>query len=398
MRQIITNFDDNDLYKESTGQMIWSQFPEIKAHWVYINRAKDKRYRPGFGTELAQQVSMMADLQRTSAMQEFYRTKTPWLKSTFREWRASYRYNPSEVKIEQTPEGELKLDIFGLARRVTYWEVPLLSTITELKRMDPETGNMMEKAPGWDAKITEKGQKLADAGVSWIEFGTRRRFDLATQREVIKRQRAFAPHFRGTSNPMLAQEYNVPVFGTYPHEHDMMMQPFYGLLMAGRKALDHWIEEYRGNLGIALTDTLTTDVFFRYFFPENGDPFYAKLFDGVRHDSGDPFAFAKRVIAGYERLRIDPTTKILVFSDNLNVDKAIALHKEFGKQIRVTMGIGTHLTNDVGYEASNHVIKLVEVDYGEGWVPVIKLSDDSGKHLGGSAVIADAFRQLRIAA
>lgn len=392
MEAIIKDLDDNDLYKESMGQAVFNQFPHAIAHYRYFNRAKDKQYPVGFANRLQEQIEMMGDLRRTNLMDKFYAERTPWLKPTFRQWRKNYHYDPKQVKIEQSG-GELQIDIQGPWFEAIYWEVPLLALITQLRRTNPTTGSIFDKRAGWEQAITDKGNRLADADVKFIEFGTRRRYDVATQLEVNKRLRSFPNHYRGTSNPWIACTFNVPVMGTFAHEWVMGMGALYGLQEANKRAMDHWIAEYHGDNGIALSDTFTTPKFLETF-----DAYYARLFDGVRQDSGDPFEIGRMVISHYKKLRIDPTTKVLVFSDSLNVDKAIALNNEFGKQIRVTMGIGTHFTNDVGYEPSNHVIKLVEADFGQGMVPTIKLSDDKGKNLGGDAAIADALRQLRLVA
>jgi nicotinate phosphoribosyltransferase len=163
--------------------------------------------------------------------------------------------------------------------------------------------------------------------------------------------------------------------------------------MCNRAALDAWVAHYRGDLGIALADTVTTDVFLRDF-----DSFYAKLFDGVRIDSGDPRAIGERFLAHYKRLKIDGSSKVFVFSDALNTDKAIALHEHFKGRVRTTMGIGTHLTNDVGHKPLNIVMKLTHADFGDGMIGLVKLSDDAGKETGDPRDIEIAKRVLGVAA
>ena len=197
--------------------------------------------------------------------------------------------------------------------------------------------------------------------------------------------------FRGTSNPYLGMRHDLTSNGTTAHELTMAFQALYGLEMCNQKTMDHWIEEYRGSLGIALTDTVTTPVFLRSF-----DRYYAKLYDGCRQDSGDPKKIGDMIIAHYKSLDIDPMSKILVLSDALTTDKAINLHNYFLGRIKTTMGIGTHLSNDVGWLASNHVIKLVEIDFGHGFRPLLKLSDDVGKIVGGKRFAIDGMRQLHI--
>jgi nicotinate phosphoribosyltransferase len=177
----------------------------------------------------------------------------------------------------------------------------------------------------------------------------------------------------------------VKAVGTYAHQLPMAMQVLHGARAADRMAMEYWVGAYGDALGIALSDTLTTEHFLRSF-----DHDLASRFQGVRQDSGDPFAFGERLIRHYEALGIDPRTKIVVFSDNLDTERAVRLHEHFAGRIRVTMGIGTHLTADpamTGVAPLNHVIKLVEADFGDGPQPVVKLSDDTGKVLGDAALV-----------
>jgi len=387
---IVKDLCDTDLYKFSMGQVAFSQFPGVQGVYRYANRAADKRCRAGFAEEVRRQVEAMADLRLTQPMFDFFRQRCPWLKLTYLQWLRQYRFDPAQVTVSQDG-GELQLEVRGPWFETIYWEVPLLCIVSELSRADPATGAMLARATDWRERIDAKAAAMAAEGVFWIDFGTRRRFDFETQETVCTRMKPFAPNFRGTSNPFLAMRHGIAVFGTYAHELVMAMQAIYGLRRSDEQAMEHWVREYRGDLGIALTDTLTTDVFLRQF-----DKFYAKLFDGVRQDSGDPFAMGEKYIAHYEKLGIDPRGKLIVFSDCLDTRKAIALTRHFKGRIKTTMGIGTFLTNDVGHPAPNHVIKLVEVDCGNGPLPLLKLSDDSGKFTGTGGLIDDARRILNI--
>jgi nicotinate phosphoribosyltransferase len=209
----------------------------------------------------------------------------------------------------------------------------------------------------------------------------------------MRRFPATATHggFRGTSNPYLAQKFGLTAHGTNAHELTMAMQAKYGLLMCNKATMDHWIAEFGGSLGIALTDTVTTRVFLRDF-----DQMYARLYDGVRQDSGDPKVIGDMYVDHYKKLLIDPRSKTTVFSDSLTTDLAIELHEYFLNRIKTTMGIGTHLSNDVGWTPSNHVIKLVEIDFGHGFVTLLKMGDGVGKSTGGDQLYSDAQRILRI--
>lgn len=394
MDELITrDLCDNDLYKFTMGQVAWRQFDTAVAKYSYINRATDKRYPKNFAERLMEQVKGMADLRFTKKMYDFYKAKCPWLKETYLQWLRQFRFDWNQVKATQDADGNLSVDITGPWFETIYWEVPLLFTITQLARTS-ENGALSPMLGHWVDLIHEKGAKLAAAGVNWIDFGTRRRAAYVVQDNVCQAFRRYVSEdgnsgFRGTSNPYLAMKYNLRPNGTYAHELVMAMQARYGLLMCNERAMHHWAEEYRGNLGIALTDTLTTPIFLRDF-----DSYYAQLFTGVRQDSGDPATIGEMVIAHYQKLGIDPRHKLLVFSDSLDVEKAIALHNRFNGRIKTTMGIGTHLTNDVGWIASNHVIKMVAIDFGHGPTPLLKMSDDKGKVTGSDQQYADACRTL----
>ena len=387
---IIKDLCDTDLYKFSMGQVAFHQFPEVQAVYRYTNRAKETGCRAGFAEEVRNQIELMADLRLTEQMFDFFRQRCPWIKLPYLQWLRQYRFNPDQVALSQE-SGGLQVEVRGSWFETIYWEVPLLCIISQLSSTDPGTGAMLPRAVDWAERITAKAEVMAAGGVHWIDFGTRRRFDFDTQNEVCERMKRFAPNFRGTSNPYLAMRHETNVFGTYAHELVMAMQALYGLQRSNELAMEHWVREYRGDLGIALTDTLTTDVFLRSF-----DRFYAKLFDGVRQDSGCPFDVGEKYIAHYEKLGIDPCSKVIVFSDSLDTHKAVALAQHFKGRVKTTMGIGTHLTNDVGSPAPNHVIKLVALDCGNGPAPLLKLSDDVGKVTGSSNLVDDAMRALNI--
>jgi nicotinate phosphoribosyltransferase len=192
--------------------------------------------------------------------------------------------------------------------------------------------------------------------------------------------------FLGTSNPYLAFKYGVNPQGTYAHECIMAMSALYGVRMADIMWRKHWSDHYEGNVGVALTDTFTTDVFLRNF-----GTYDARLFDGCRQDSGDPKEWGHKMLEHYKKLNIASLNKRFVFSDNLNVDKAVGLNLEFEKDAQPIFGIGTNFTNDVGVKPLNMVIKMTAADFGHGEVNVIKLSDDAGKNTGKS----DAVHQVK---
>jgi len=260
-----------------------------------------------------------------------------------------------------------------------------MATISELYY------RLMGKLPDQNtqSRMVAKADYLSANGCHWADFGTRRRFSYDVQDLLVQEMRKH-PGFMGTSNPHLAMKHNCKPIGTYAHEAVMAMQAAYGHSNCNRMWMEAWVQEYEGDLGIALPDTVTSDHFFRHQF----SMFYSKLFDGVRQDSGSPDEFADKAIAHYKSMGIDPRSKRLVFSDGLDVDKLCRLHHKYKDQIMVQGGIGTNFTNDVGVKPLNMVIKLVAADFGSGFRKVVKLSDDEGKHTGDDEEIAVCKREL----
>jgi nicotinate phosphoribosyltransferase len=240
----------------------------------------------------------------------------------------------------------------------------------------------------------EKIQGLREIGVKCSEFGTRRRHSFAVHNNFLSDVAEYGRDvFTGTSNVFLAMEYNMTPIGTQAHQWTQYHAAQYGYRMANYMAMENWVNVYNGNLGIALPDTFTTEVFLRSF-----DPKFAKLHDGGRQDSGDPIAFTNMWVDHYRKLRINPTYKSIIYSDSLKDHETIArIHHHAQHQgINDGYGIGTWCTNDVGQLPLNIVIKMTGCKAGGMWVPTVKLSDDVGKNTGESDEIANCKKQLRI--
>jgi len=235
---------------------------------------------------------------------------------------------------------------------------------------------------------------LRELGVKVADFSTRRRFSFDVQDDVVAILKEYAREaFVGTSNVYFAMKHGVKPIGTKAHELYSAYAAMFGYRMANALCQEGWMQTYGGDLGIALPDTFTTDVFLRTF-----DKKWARLYDGLRQDSGDPNAFADKVIAHYESLGIDPMTKTIVFSDSLNVDKVALIEKYCRGRIKTAYGIGTNFANDVGHKPLNIVCKLVASapDETSPLVPCVKLSDVPGKHTGDPEEIALCKRVLGI--
>lgn len=380
---------DNDFYKITMQNAVVSHFPGEKVKYEFINRGKH-HFPEGFHLELREAVEAMADLKLTKAEKEYLKKTCPYIALPYLDFLEGYRFDPSEVTIVQNGNN-LEVSAEGLWYRTILWEVPLLALISELhyemNQMERDSNDTVME------KTLEKASQLNRLGVTFAEFGTRRRHsykvhDLVVD-SLIKSQNS---KFIGSSNVHFAMKYGVKPIGTHAHEWFMFHAAEYGFKMANDLALEHWVDVYRGDLGVALSDTYTTEVFFQQF-----DKKFAKLFDGVRHDSGDPLEFADKTIAHYEKNGINPLYKYIIFSDGLNLEKVEEITSYCQGKIGISFGIGTNLTNDVGLKPMNIVMKLIGVQANNGdWIPTIKLSDERGKYTGDPQMIELAKQFLRI--
>lgn len=369
---------DTDLYKLSMGQAALFgrrcgiSYADCNVTYDFINRGQTK-FPKGFAEQLKREIYLMSRDCCLMRHEEEYLRSISFFKPAYIDYLRRYRFNQNQVVVHQNEDGELDVKIHGPWHETILWEVPLLATISELYY------SMSAKFPDDQtlARMAYKAARLGEAGVPVADFGTRRRFSYKVQKDLVKTFHAHCKSFVGTSNVDLAMKYGVKAIGTHAHEWFSFHAALFGYRLANYHALEAWVDEYQGDLGIALTDTFTTDVFWRDFGPK-----FAKLFDGCRHDSGDPYKFGERVIEHYKSLGIDPLTKTIVFSDGLNVETACSIRAYFEGKIKTAFGIGTHLTADCGHTPLNMVIKLVEVEYGGQKIKTVKLSDVPGKETG----------------
>lgn len=388
---------DSDLYKFSMMQAIFFLFPSRLVKYQFINRGKTQ-FPVGFDSRLRQELKKMEELS-LSEKEEKFLSKLSFFKRAFIEFLRGCRFDSSEVGVTQIG-GELTVTIQGYWYRTVLWEVPLMALISEL--YFEMTGQEIDSREVRQKKNIEKGILFYQNSLKVADFGTRRRYSFDNQMEVVSDLKSCfgsKDFLVGTSNVFIAMELGLTPIGTHAHEWFMFHAVEYGYTRANFRALENWVEVYQGDLGIALSDTFTTEDFFRVF-----DKKFAKLFDGVRHDSGDPFEFVDKVVAHYKKLGIDPSTKTIVFSDGLNPDLAVEIYKYCNKlgvnvadsKIRTSFGIGTNLTNDVGVKPLNIVIKVTEVLIGDIWIDTVKLSDNPGKHTGSEDEIDLCKRTLRL--
>ena len=380
---------DNDFYKITMQNAVVKLFPNEKVKYQFINRGHH-HFPENFGTELRKCVNAMAELKLTREEKEFLRITCPYMDLPYLDFLAGYHYDPSEVKIIQT-ENELEVIVEGEWYRTILWEVPLLALISELHY---ELNKLERNSNEFVIENTlRKAERLNNLGVNFAEFGTRRRHSYQVQDLVVESlTQNKSSKFIGSSNVHFAMKYGVKPIGTHAHEWFMFHAAEYGFKMANALSLEHWVDVYRGDLGVALSDTYTTEVFFQQF-----DKKFAKLFDGVRHDSGDPIEFANKTIAHYIKNGIDPLFKYIIFSDGLNLEKVEEITHACKGKIGISFGIGTNLTNDVGLKPMNIVMKLIAAKSTNGdWIPTVKLSDEHGKYTGDPKMIELAKEFLRI--
>jgi nicotinate phosphoribosyltransferase len=370
---IVKHFTDNDLYKFTTMNAIQKLYPKACVKYSFINRGNIV-FPKGFAEELQKEVNSFADLVMTKEEENFIIARCYYFDPVYIDLLKGYRYDPEEVFIAQT-NGNISIEIEGLWYRTVLWEVPILALVSELYYV------MMNKKPqNVEENAAKKAIKLNEMEAEYSDFGTRRRFSFNVHDRVIRtlKEKSF-PFFKGTSNVYLAMKHDLIPIGTHPHEWFMFHASQYGYLLANSRALDAWVEVYKGDLGTALTDTFTTDNFFSSF-----STLHAKLFDGLRQDSGDPLAFIDRAIDFYKKTRTDPKTKTIVFSDALNVELIGKIRRYVNGRIHDVYGIGTYLSNDTGIPPLNMVIKMTGTKQKKNdmYHPAIKLSDDPAKYTG----------------
>ncbi len=366
---------DNDFYKFTMQHAVIKFFPRAKAEYQFFDRGETK-FPEGFSQELKKSISQMAGLSLTSDEVSFLRESCRCLPPPYIDFLKGYRFDPDEVSIVQK-RSKLTIQIKGYWYRAILWEVPVLSIVSEL--YFKMTGQKIITVEEIIDVVKQKaaGYNAIDARI--VEFGTRRRYSFENQDIVIKElTKTGRPSFLGTSNLHFAMKYRLTPIGTHAHEWFMFHGAKYGCKMANRLALTNWTDVYQGDLGIALSDTFTSQVFFRDF-----DKQFAKIFDGVRQDSGDPFAFANKAIAHYLGFNIEPNSKTIVFSDELNPVIVENLVTHCKGKIKTVFGIGTNFTNDVGVSPLQIVIKMTKAKpEGDNWISVVKLSDSLKKFTG----------------
>ena len=386
---MIESILDNDLYKFTMQQAVHMLYPRVDVEYEFINRS-NTAFPKGFAEKLHLEIERMQTFRLTPNEKNYLNQTCYFMTPVYLDFLEHYTFDPGEVSISQD-NNNLMVTIKGPWYRTILWEVPLMAIISELYFVMTNARTL----PDRDIKAINlnKARILTENNIRYADFGTRRRFSSSGHEALIRDILALENNtLIGTSNVNLARIFNIKPIGTMAHEWIMFHGVLNGYRMANPTAVEAWATAFHGHLGIALTDTFTTQVFLSTF-----DTLHAKLFDGVRHDSGDPIAFIERIIEHYKKLHIDPITKTIVFSDSLDIKKAVNIHNHCVGRIRDSYGIGTNLTNDVGVTPLNMVIKLAKCRTApeKEWHNAIKLSDDPGKHTGDSEELAHCINVLK---
>jgi len=369
---IIRSLLDTDLYKFTMMQVVLHQFPAAQVEYRFRCRTPGVQLLPHL-EEISREIDALGEL-RFRDEELAYLRNLRFMKSDFVDFLGLFQFNRKyiEAKAGAAP-GEIEIVIRGPWLHTILFEIPVLAIVSEVyfRRTQPGA-DLSEGRRRLRAKIDRVRKVDPRLEFKISDYGTRRRFSFAWHEEVIRTLKAEIPQsFAGTSNVLLAMRHGVTPLGTLAHEYMQACQALGPRLRDAQiYALDKWAQEYRGDLGIALSDTYGTEAFLRDF-----DMYFCKLFDGARHDSGDPFAWGEKMIAHYQQNRVEPRGKTLIFSDQLSVPLAIEIAERFHGRVRTAFGIGTNLTNDVGFEPINIVIKMTECN-GQ---PVAKVSDAPGK-------------------
>ena len=376
MDQIINSLLETDAYKFSMGQAIYHQFSDYKTTWDFKCRNTDVYFTEEMVEEIKCQIRMYCNL-RFNEDELDYLNSIKWIKGSYVDFLRLWRPRYEDFVITRDAECGLAIETKGTWLNTSMYEIPTLAIVNEVYfRMAYDYDELFES---FKERLEDKVKSLANneydlAGFS--EFGIRRRLSYEAQALAVKtlaESDLGVSKFVGTSNVYLAKKYNITPVGTMAHEWLMCVgqgnhkhNPAY----SNWYALDAWVKEYGVLNGTALTDAITTDCFLKDF-----QLTYATLFNGVRHDSGDPYYWGDKIIAHYKELGIDPMSKTLLFSDSLDFEKATKIKKYFEGKAKTAFGIGTYISNDTKVPALNIIMKTTVCN----GMDVAKLSDVEGK-------------------
>lgn len=390
MRQIITHFTDDDLYKMSMCCAVIDNFPRAQVKYEFVDR-NHTVYPEGFADELNRQIAALEEVVITDEEVDFMRRKCYFIPDWFYRYLRGYRFSRHWVRAWQDDEGYLHIEFEGNWSDTILLEVKVLAIISELYYIMTGQTDKLDYEVCYK-KSYAKAERLLDAGCIYSDFGTRRRASLEAEDTVVRamkdcqNSREWPGRFVGTSNVYLAMKHDLLPVGTMAHEFICAIGGMYGPQMANNIAMNAWRNTFRGALGTYLYDSFGWDIFSMNFSED-----FANLFKGLRVDSGDNYEQLQKIVTKYKSLGIDSRSKQVIFSNALDTDRAIEIQQYAKDLCQPSFGIGTHFTNDFeGIKPMNIVIKLVAAKITESWRfynDTCKLSEDKGKHTGKPEVI-----------
>lgn len=386
MKPIITHFTDDDLYKFSMCCAIINCYPRAMVRYKFVDR-NNTVYPKGFDELLREQVKYLEDLRFTDEEQAFMERKCYYMPRWFFTYLKGFRYNADWVHVEQDEEGHLSVEFEGYWHQTVLLEVKVLAIISELFHIVNGDIDKVNYDDYYELTY-KKAVRMLEGGLKVADFGCRRRLshdaeDAAVRAFIAASKEVKGPGiFTGTSTVWFAMKYDVQPIGTMAHEFVSSIAGMYGPQEANHIAMDMWQKTFIGSLGIFLYDTYGFKA-----FSDNFSEHFARVFAGLRVDSGDNLEQLEKICAKYKEFSIDPATKQVVFSNALDTDRAIALHKAVNGRVQDSYGIGTHITCDFGHlgiQPMNIVIKLVasKITERRDWNDTCKMSEDKGKYTG----------------
>ena len=373
LNPIIVSLLDTDLYKFNMNQVMFHKHTDLIGEYVFKCRNEDIKFTKEMFDEINEQIDNLCTLTFTKEELDYLRS-IRFIKKDYVEFLRLWHPIRDYVYTDLKEDGELILKVNGPLFSAMQFEIYLLEIVNEVYfRMSFDYITLRRAA---EERLTQKINDFNSGKYtfSFAEFGCRRRLSREWEDEAVRRLCRETDKCVGTSNVYLAKKYNVKPIGTYAHEFVQMYQGIDSIPLAytNHYAMQDWYDEYKGDNGTALTDTVTTDLFLMDF-----DRSMVNNYNGVRHDSGDPYEWGEKIIAHYKKFGVDPRTKLLLFSDSLDFDRAQALYEYFKDKAKVSFGIGTFVSNDTNEDALNIVIKLQYVNDR----PVAKISDAPGKSM-----------------
>lgn len=370
---IVTSLLDTDLYKFNMNQVIFHKHTDLLGQYYFKCRNEGVVFTPEMVEEIKAQLDWLCSLKFRKDELDYLRS-IRFIKNDYVEFLRLWRPIKDYVTIRLSDEGELEVIIDGPLFSAMQFEIHLLEIINEVYFRFNYDYSVLRKSA--EDRLNQKIKDIQDGEYtfSFAEFGARRRLSREWQDEVIRRFVTETDKCIGTSDVYFAMKYNTKPIGTYAHEFVQMYQGIDSIPLAytNHYAMQDWYDEYKGDNGTALTDTITTDLFLLDF-----NRSMVNNYNGVRHDSGDPYEWGEKIIKHYKSYGVDPRTKLLLFSDSLDFDRAQELYDYFKDKTKTSFGIGTFVTNDTCAEPLNIVIKLQYVN----GRPVAKISDSPGKSM-----------------